>query len=127
MELLKDQQGKIEGYYLKNCIVDPDFKVIGVVLGHCLFNFHGDICGKYFRGEVRDLDGCIVADTEIGTADYHGKLDSGELLKDAWEIISRIKDHSCPSVEENNDWSSISLKDLLLNAVPVHPQDTTGG
>ena len=88
-------------------------KVLGVVLGNCVFNKNGHVCGKFFKGVFRNLSGEKVAMLHHGEKKDLQQKQISELMNQAWDIISNIEDHTCPLVNEREDWSEIQLKKAL--------------
>ncbi len=118
MDLLRDKDGSVIAFQYKNCIIEPaTFRVLGVVLGHCIFNGNGDICGKYFNHIARYIDGHILAIEEVADSDDYPEPDSKKIIIEGWNVISKITDHSCPSVDELDSWSDQSLVDVLTTGV----------
>ena len=114
MDVLKNQKGEAAAYYLQNWIIDQkSLRVIGVVLGHCVFDIDGTICGKFFKRTLRTLGGEIVVTLEYENPDRPREVKFDELMKQAWDIITKIDDHACPAVEEISNWSDQTIYELL--------------
>jgi hypothetical protein len=110
--LINSKSEKVASF-LKNWIIDVKTDdVFGVVLGHCVFYRHGKVCGKLFKSTLRNLSGEKIAILKSG-GDPSKEPNLPELMNHAWEIISNIEDHTCPSVDEKEVWSTVSFQRFL--------------
>lgn len=113
MHILSDKKRTTSGYLYNNVILLPGHKVAGVVLAHCVFTANGNIKGKYFKGCIYNESGEIIANESGGekailTADVGQRI-----MKDAWEILSRVRNHTAPWVIATGKWSRITLDEFL--------------
>ena len=104
MILLSGKSNLPVGFIYNNILASKEGLVIGVVLGHCVFGPQGKPVAKYFRQTLFALDGKILAKSLEGYQLF--KVSADKLVRDAWQFISLIRDHSCPFINPTNDWSA---------------------
>lgn len=114
MHILSDKKGTTSGYLYNNVILLPGHKVAGVVLAHCVFTSNGNIKGKYFKGCIYNESGEIIANESNGDKASLTAEVGQRIMKDAWEILSRVKNHTAPWVIATEKWSKITLDEFLL-------------
>ena len=115
MTLLSGKSGtKIDAVYLNNILALPTGEVIGVILGHCVFDRRGVVKAKYFTQTLYDLDGRILAKESDSDSNIH--IDLLKMQEQGWKIISHIGDHDCPRITPKNEWSTIPLEEHFADA-----------
>ena len=87
--------------------------VMGIVLGNCVFTKNAAIAGKLFKDKIRDIDGGLVAHSNHASLSEFEQDFTSKWSKDAWEIVTQVKDHNCPWVEDIDKWSGSTLAKLL--------------
>ncbi len=114
MTSIVDKNGNTIGYMYLTIILDVEQKqVLGLLLGNCLFGYESAPVGKFFKDTFRKGNGEILA--LLGKEVFPEKpADEKRILRDAWDLLSRVKDHTCMWVEEKNKWSNEDLKNYLL-------------
>ena len=86
--------------------------VIGVVLGNCVFSRNKKLIGKLIHEKIFLLNGRIIGAINSNLV-FH-EFDQSQILKDAWEILSQIKEHSCQWIEETKKWDSSKFNEHFL-------------
>lgn len=114
MTSIVDKNGNTIAYMYLTIIIDAEQKqVLGLVLGNCLFGHESAPVGKFFKDTFRKANGEILA--LLGKEVFPEKpAEEKRILRDAWDLLSRVKDHTCMWVEEKNKWSNEDLKNYLL-------------
>lgn len=84
-------------------------RVIGVLLGNCVFGLDGQVTAKYFKHTLYTLDGLILAKEDINIKPV--VIDTIKLLNDGWQLITKIKDHSCPIIEPREKWTPVQISE----------------
>ena len=119
MLAFNDQTNKIVSYLYNNAIVDTgSSKVIGVVLGNCVFGIHRQVVGKFFNNTLYNERGEVVARIEQMDANPPYRFSPADCMGQAWELATRVRDHICPWVEPTDNWSSQSIQELLKAHLP---------
>ena len=113
MTLLSEKDQLPAGFIYNNILALRDGTVIGILLGHCVFGRDGQVAAKYFRHTLFNLQGEILAKNLESNASL--SFDKEKLLKEAWQIIELIKDHTCPMIDPTENWSMISLASYFSN------------
>lgn len=120
MTTLMDREGKLSAYLYNNMIISARLnKVIGIVLGHCVFGRTGAVKGKLINKTFYSLSGEIISWEHEWPRITTEKFDMMELQQDGWAILSNIKDHYCPWINLCQQWSSMGVDDLLLQTQTV--------
>ncbi|KIC93575.1 hypothetical protein [Flavihumibacter solisilvae] len=111
MTILSQQDHIPAGMISNNTLAMPDGTLIGILLGHCVFNKEGKVKAKYFNHTLYALDGRILAKEKKTQAAIH--LEAKFSVRNAWEFIQNIKDHSCPLIEPTETWAPVALKEFF--------------
>ena len=113
MRILVDEQGNTVAYLYKKAILDKSLsKVLGVVLGNCLFAKSDEPVGRIFNDTLRDERGHIIAKmTREHHVEHH--LNTIDIRNGAWEIMMHIKEHVCAWLPEKKVWSSENIESFL--------------
>jgi hypothetical protein len=113
MYIVTDQQKNQLAIIFKNMILSADGKnVIGIAIGDCLFNKNSKVIGKIINGYAYDIVGSILGKVEPPIETIQIDL-SQDMLKESWNILSAIKEHTCPWITLKTEWSLSSISDLL--------------
>ena len=113
MNPIIDQKGKAVAYLYNKLLLDEkQQKVIGVVLGNCVFSYKAELVGKYFNNTFRNLDGDIVA---LLSNEYNLEplINQLEIINDVWKILMKIKNHVCVWIPEHSEWTKQSFSEFL--------------
>jgi len=117
MVILQGKSKKTVAFFHNNVLALPDGKVVAVMLGHCVFGPDGKVSAKYFKRTLFSLDGQILA--KEAEAEPSIDFDAARLLNEGWELIGRIKDHSCPVIDPAKVWAKRSLEEHFSIAEPA--------
>lgn len=117
MTTIVNDKGETVAYLYLTIILDvSQSKVLGLILGNCVFGQHTAPIGKFFKDTFRKQNGKIVA--KLGKEVFPQKpADEKKVLTDAWQMLSNVKEHVCVWVEEKNEWSQENFLQFL--EVPV--------
>ena len=97
-------------------LINPDdLRVMGLVLGNCVFDQQAKVVGKLFQQKVYNVKGEVLASQAQDSLPIPGNFNVSGCILNAWEILVMIKDHSCPFVTPKNSWSNASLAECLYN------------
>lgn len=114
MHALYNHSGELIAYQYQNALVHPEnMKVLGLVLGNCVFNQEAKVLGKLFQQKVYNLSGEILASKDETPLPVPESLDTTGVIGEAWKIVVQIKDHSCAWVHARTAWAGSSLGELL--------------
>ena len=111
MYIVTDQQKNQIAIIFKNMILSADGKtVIGIAIGDCLFNKNSKVLGKIINGYAYDVTGSILGKIESPIETIQIDL-TQDMLKESWNILSAIKEHTCPWITLKEEWSLSSIDD----------------
>ncbi|HVZ24755.1 MAG TPA: hypothetical protein VG842_01805 [Sediminibacterium sp.] len=114
MVSIVDKSGKTVAFLYQNMILDlSQQRVIGLVLGNCLFGVQTGPVGKFFNDTFRKKNGKIIARLSAETVPLQSPKDA-KLMQQAWKILNHVEDHVCWWVEEKKAWTKQSFTELLL-------------
>jgi hypothetical protein len=113
MRILVDEQGNTVAYLYKKAIVDKSLsKVLGVVLGNCLFTKSDQPVGRMFKDTFRDSQGKIIARMMPEHYMEH-QINTATIRNGSWEIMMHIKDHVCSWLPDTKVWSGENIESFL--------------
>lgn len=108
-----NQAGMAEAYVVKNIIVNKEnSNAIGVVLGNCVFNKQGSFIGKTMKHFIYNKQGEIVGKLSLNSLDQDA-TNSSKIVTQGWSIVELIKDHGSSWIENKEQWSAVSISDVL--------------
>ena len=112
MTTLMDRHGKPCAYLYNNkLLLAGSMEVMGVTLGDCVFGRSGEVKGKIFDKGLYSISGETVAmEEEMKTIP---NFDPMHALFQGWEILEKIKDHSCPWIIPKNKWLALGIEEFL--------------
>jgi hypothetical protein len=114
MQALFNHAGELIAYQHQNMLIHPDnMQVLGLVLGNCVFSNQAKVLGKLFQQKVYGLSGEVLASKADATLPLPLSFDITGSIRQAWQILVKIKDHSCPWVPAKESWSRFSLAEYL--------------
>jgi hypothetical protein len=87
-------------------------EVMGIAIGDCLFNKNSKVIGKIINGFAYDLTGAIMGQVKPPVEKIQLTL-SQDMLKESWNILGAIKEHTCPWITLKEEWSLSSIADSL--------------
>lgn len=113
MTTIINDKGETIAYLYLTIILDVhQSKVLGLILGNCVFGQHTAPIGKFFKDTFRKQNGRIAA--KLGKEVFPKKpADEKQILTDAWAMLSNVKEHVCMWVEENEKWAQESFVSFL--------------
>lgn len=118
MQALYNHAGELVAFQYQHMLIHPDSAaVLGLVLGNCVFGHQATILGKLFGKHVYNLAGEVLASRADAPMPLPPRFNTTGNILAAWQILVNIKDHSCPWVTTQNNWSRFSLGELLYGAV----------
>lgn len=113
MTPVTDKNGNTVAYLYNNVLVDTTMqKVMGVILGNCIFGDSPSPLGKFFNNVFRCKNGQVIAMAEKEEKPLHID-DKVNILEGAWKILKKVKDHVCGWIPELEEWSDTSLPEFL--------------
>jgi hypothetical protein len=112
MNSIVNKDGETIAYLYQNAIIDvKKEKVLGVVLGNCIFGKSKAPLGKFFNDKFRKKNGKIVAQLGKKYSRDNFPENDHHLILEAWKSLSQISDHICLWVDDKKDWAT--NKDFL--------------
>jgi hypothetical protein len=114
MYTILNQKGEAVAYIQNMMIMDLNQEhVLGILIGDCFFGKKDHIIGKIFNKTAYLLNGEIVGKV-IQNEEYKNVALKKGNMQAAWEILSNIKNHTSPWIEETLKWSEKPLMFHLL-------------
>ena len=118
MHYLADQREQAVAILYQNILLDIyGTRILGIMLGHCVFDESGTVRAKYFRHTLFNLDGRMLA-KESGI-EQHVKVDPYAVMTSAWEVLRGVRNHQCPIIEPLNEWSAVPVSEHFTARVVV--------
>lgn len=113
MTPVTDKQGNTVAYLYNNIVLDTTLqKVLGVILGNCIFGGKSSPLGKFFNNVFRSRNGKVVAQVQ-NIQRPEPAINKLKIQEGAWKIIDRVKEHVCGIIPEVEEWSDTSLPEFL--------------
>lgn len=113
MTPINNQYGQPIAYLHLNIILNTaQDKVLGLILGNCVFGESDAPVGKFFKDSFRKTNGKIIAELGEETSPVRPSNEPA-ILKQAWENLTAVKNHLCVWVEEKSEWSEESFSSFL--------------
>ncbi len=113
MTSIVDKSGQTIAYLYQNIILDiKQERVMGLILGNCVFGRQQSPVGKFFNDTFRKKNGKIIA--KLGE-----EISSKRLAKEkqfsleAWQILTKVKDHVCIWIDEKKSWTKQDFIEYL--------------
>ncbi len=105
MTSIVDKSGKTVAYLYQNMILDTtQHTVLGLLLGNCVFGRQPSPVGKFFNDIFRKKNGKIIA--KLGEEVNAKKPPKdAHLSLQAWQILTKVKDHTCIWIVEKKSWT----------------------
>lgn len=113
MYIIKVQNEDIVALVANNIVfTTDDNRVIGILIGDCLYGKSRVMVGKIFNSTVYLINGEILGKVEVST--YHKiKTLRKDHLADAWAILTGVKEHTTRWIVETDSWSKVGLLESL--------------
>ena len=116
MQAIYNHSKELVAYQFKNVIIHPDdFSVLGLVLGNCLFDKEANVLGKLFHHKVLNLAGEVMAYKDESPFQMPANFDNLDCIQKGWQILIKIKNHSCPWIIEKKSWSKTTIAESLYH------------
>jgi len=112
MYLLKDHSKRIVAYLHDHLIMLPEsFEVIGLIIGETVFGINGGLKGTFRHKTLYSTTGEKIGEGTI--AHQTPGFDHPSMVRKTWQVLTHIKDHTCPLIIPQNRWAGMSLTDVL--------------
>ena len=113
MYFVTDQQNIKMALISRNVILDPKGeKVLGITVGDCLFNSQSKVFGKIINSQAYDLKGAIIGKIVLSNPALTTHI-TQEQTNTSWQILTKIKEHTCPWIAISTEWSLLTFTDHL--------------
>lgn len=114
MYTILNQTGEAVAYIQNMMIMDLNQEQVhGILIGDCFFGKKDHMIGKIFNKTAYLLNGEIVGKVVQNEAYKNVALKKAN-MQAAWEILSNIKNHTSPWIEESTKWSAKPILFHLL-------------
>ena len=114
MYTILNQKGEAVAYIQNMMIMDLNQEQVhGILIGDCFFGKKDHMIGKIFNKTAYLLNGEIVGKVVQNEAYKNVALKKAN-MQAAWEILSNIKFHTSPWIEESTKWSAKPILFHLL-------------
>lgn len=108
-----DKSGNTIAFLYQNMILDTSQqKVIGLLLGNCVFGKQVSPVGKFFNDTFRKKNGKIIARLGEEITSKKPPKDA-HLSLQAWQILTKVKDHVCIWIDEKKSWTKQNFLEHL--------------
>ncbi|GAC1438485.1 MAG: hypothetical protein NVSMB63_02120 [Sediminibacterium sp.] len=106
MTSITDKNGETVAYLFQNIIIDLNQQqVLGLILGNCVFGKEDAPIGKFFNDTFRKKNGMKIA--RLGKKMSSVKpINEARLLQDAWQLLTKVKEHICMWIDEKDTWTT---------------------
>jgi len=113
MYVIKVKNDDVVALVANNIVFTPDNnRVIGILIGGCLYGKSRVMVGKIFNATVYLINGEILGRLEV-SSQYKVKTISKDHLVDAWSILAGVKEHTSTWIVEKDSWSKAGLVESL--------------
>lgn len=123
MTSIVDKSGQTIAYLYQNMILDiKQEKLVGLILGNCVFGKQQAPVGKFFNDTFRKKNGKIIA--KLGEEISSKKLSKeAQLSLEAWHLLTKVKDHVCMWIDEKKSWTKQDFLEYLSTEKEVANDD----
>jgi hypothetical protein len=113
MYIIKVRSEDVVAIVDKNIVFTADDnRVIGIIIGDCLYGKSKVMVGKIFNSTVYLINGEIIGKVEV-SSQHKIKTIRKDHLAEAWSILTGVKEHTTKWIVEKNTWSKIGLIESL--------------
>jgi hypothetical protein len=113
MYVIKAKNDDVLALVGNNIVFTPDDnRVIGILIGDCLYGKSRVMVGKIFNATVYLINGEILGRLEVNSQ-YKVKTISKDHLVDAWAMLAGVKEHTTKWIVEKDSWSKAGLIESL--------------
>jgi hypothetical protein len=123
MTSIVDKSGETIAYLHQNMILDiKQEKLVGLILGNCVFGIQQAPVGKFFNDTFRKKNGKIIAKLgkEISSKKVAKEV---QLSQEAWQMLTKVKDHVCMWIDEKKSWTKQDFIEYLSDDKDVATDD----
>jgi hypothetical protein len=114
MTFIYDHKNNAVAYLFNQLIISvADNKLMGIILGHCVYGMQAKLIGTYFKEKIIDTKGETIAALKTGSLPDKVSVNKESFIAESWAMIRKIKEHFCPFVEEKLVWSKKNFSDIL--------------
>jgi hypothetical protein len=115
MTLICDHENNVVAYLFNQLIISvTNDKLMGIILGHCVYGMQAKIIGTYFKEKIIDTKGETIGSLKTVSTPNKFLFNKEHFIAEGWAMIRKIKEHFCPFVEEKLVWSENNFIDVLL-------------
>jgi hypothetical protein len=113
MYIIKVKNEDVVALISNNIVFTPDDnRVIGILIGDCLYGKSKVMVGKIFNSTVYLINGEIIGKVEV-SSQHKIKIIRKDHLAEAWSILTGVKEHTTKWIVEKNTWSKVGLIESL--------------
>jgi len=114
MTAIYDKKNEAVGYLRDQLIISADDnRLMGIILGHCVYGLQAKLVGTYFKEKIIDTQGETLAELKTVTPPDKLLFNKEQFIAQGWATISKIKEHFSPFVEEKLIWSKNNFIHVL--------------
>jgi hypothetical protein len=114
MTLIYDYQNNAVAYLFNQLIISvTNNKLVGIILGHCVYGTQAKLIGTYFKEKIIDTKGETIALLKNASTPDKLSINKEQFITESWAMIRKIKEHFCPFIEEKLVWSKNNFTDIL--------------
>jgi len=114
MTFIYDDKNNQVAYLFNQLIISvTNNKLIGIILGHCVYGLQAKLIGTYFKEKIIDTNGETIGALKTVSKDEKLPFNKEHFITEGWSMIRKIKEHFSPFVEEKLIWSKNNLIDIL--------------
>ena len=96
-----------------NIIISVDEEtVLAVILGNCVFSRNKSLIGKLIHNKIYLSNGKIIG--SVSQELLHHQFNEEKILREAWAILSQIKEHNCQWIEDSNKWDKSDFNEHFM-------------
>ncbi len=113
MYVIKVKKEEVVALVANNIVFTADDnRVIGILIGDCLYGKSKIMVGKIFNSTVYLITGEIIGKLEV-SSQHKIKTIRKDHLAEAWSILTGVKEHTTKWIVEKNSWSKVGLIESL--------------
>jgi hypothetical protein len=114
MTLIYDYENNVVAYLFNQLIISAtNNKLMGIILGHCVYGMQAKLIGTYFKEKIIDTKGETIASVKTTSTPNKLSLNKEHFITEGWAMIRKIKEHFCPFVQEKLVWSKTNFTEIL--------------
>src|SRR6476660_2773776 len=114
MTFIYDDKNNQVAYLFNQLIISvTNNKLMGIILGHCVYGLQAKLIGTYFKEKIIDTKGETIAELKTVSTPDKLSVNKEHFKTESWGMIRKIKEHFSPFVEEKLVWSKNNFIDIL--------------